>query len=421
MRDLSVPGPSKEERRVLMTAFHFPPQSTSSGVQRTLGFARHLGAQGWQPLVLTAHPRAYAEKSPSQLADMPKGLVVQRAFTLDAKRHLGIKGRYFEACALPDRWASWWLGAVPAGLNMIRVHRPQVLWSTFPIATAHLVGMTLHRLTRLPWVADFRDPMLQAGYPVSRPQRHLLSWIERLTIERCSAAVFTTQGAMSACTACFPALAYKFHVIENGYDEQDFGSAIAHPNARLTLVHSGALYATGRDPSPFFEALAMLKSCGEIDAVTTQVVMRAPGDCKRFGALAASFEVNDVVAVEPALPYGMALQEMVSADGLIVLQGTNFNAQLPAKVYEYFRARKPILAVVDIHGETARMLRSAGFDAIADINDSAQIAPVMATWLQQIRVGRARIASDHLIASSSRLHRTHQLVEILTRVARHGA
>ncbi len=144
MRDAPAQHIPKEQGSVLMTAFHFPPQSTSSGVQRTLGFARHLGARGWRPLVLTAHPRAYTERNPSQLADMPKDLVVHRAFALDAKRHLGIKGRYLETCALPDRWASWWLGAVPAGLKMIRTHRPRVLWSTFPIATAHLVGLALH-------------------------------------------------------------------------------------------------------------------------------------------------------------------------------------------------------------------------------------------------------------------------------------
>ena len=46
-------------KRVLMIAFHFPPLAGSSGIQRTLRFARHLPQFGWEPLVLTAHPRAY--------------------------------------------------------------------------------------------------------------------------------------------------------------------------------------------------------------------------------------------------------------------------------------------------------------------------------------------------------------------------
>ena len=46
-------------KRLLMIAFHFPPMTGTSGVQRTLRFARDLPLFGWQPLVLTANPRAY--------------------------------------------------------------------------------------------------------------------------------------------------------------------------------------------------------------------------------------------------------------------------------------------------------------------------------------------------------------------------
>ena len=55
--------------------------------------------------------------------------------------------------ALPDRWTSWFWGAVPAGLSLIRRYKPRVLWSTFPIATSHLIALTLHRLTGIAWVA----------------------------------------------------------------------------------------------------------------------------------------------------------------------------------------------------------------------------------------------------------------------------
>ena len=127
-------------KRVLLIAFHFPPQAASSGIQRTLSFSKHLRNSGWEPMVLSAHPRAYAVQNPSQLASVPPGLVVERVFALDTKRHLGYKERYLELLALPDRWVSWWFGAVPAGLGLIRKHKPDVIWSTFPISTAHLIG-----------------------------------------------------------------------------------------------------------------------------------------------------------------------------------------------------------------------------------------------------------------------------------------
>lgn len=409
--------------RVLLTAFHFPPQAASSGIQRTLSFSRHLGSNGWEPMVLSASPRAYSVQNPTQLASVPRQLVVRRAFALDTKRHIGIKGRYPEALALPDRWISWWFAAVPAGLSLIRKYKPQVLWSTFPIATSHLIALALHRMTGLPWVADFRDPMLQPSYPVSRPQRKVYGWIERETITRCSAAVFTTHSARDSYRARFPALPpEKFHVIENGYDEDGFGDQQAlpkPPGACITLVHSGVLYQTGRDPSPFLSAIAALRRAGKADASTLRVVLRAPGEIAEVQAMVDQAGVADMVAVLPPVPYREALAEMLAADALIVFQGTPFNTQIPAKIYEYFRARKPILGLVDTSGETCRVLRAAGFDSIAPMDDCTAITPVLERFLTLIRAGQAYIATEALIASSSRTHRSTQLAAVLNQVIGH--
>ena len=152
-------------RRVLMVAYHFPPLAGSSGIQRTLRFVQHLPALGWQPLVLTADPRAYERTSPDLLPDVPAGTVVRRAFALDTARQLSWKGRYLDALARPDRWMSWRFDGVRQGLQLIREFKPELIWSTYPIPTAHRIGLELHRRSGLPWVADFRDPMAQDGYP----------------------------------------------------------------------------------------------------------------------------------------------------------------------------------------------------------------------------------------------------------------
>ena len=146
-------------KRVLMVAFHFPPLVGSSGIQRTLRFAQHLPDFGWQPAVLTAHPRAYPKACRDSVREIPHGLEVRRAFALDAARHLAVRGAFPRLLALPDRWWSWWLGAVPAGLRLIRTFKPDVLWTTYPVATAHLIGATLHRLTAIPC---YREGLLRS-------------------------------------------------------------------------------------------------------------------------------------------------------------------------------------------------------------------------------------------------------------------
>ncbi|HKQ60618.1 MAG TPA: hypothetical protein VJS92_04985, partial [Candidatus Polarisedimenticolaceae bacterium] len=157
--------PDDRARRVLMIAFHYPPYRGSSSVHRTLAFSKYLGGCGWQPVVLSAHPRAYPQTGDEQLAEIPADVPVERAFALDSARQLALGGRYLRLSAVPDRWSSWALGAVPAGLALIRRHRPAALWSTYPIATAHWIAAALARLSGLPWIADLRDSMTEPGYP----------------------------------------------------------------------------------------------------------------------------------------------------------------------------------------------------------------------------------------------------------------
>ena len=136
-----------------MIAFHYPPLRGSSGIQRTLSFSRDLPDHGWEPIVLSAHPRAYESSGDDQLKDIPSGVPVYRPFALDTARHLAVRGRYLKALAIPDRWSSWRWGAIPCGARILKEHRPDVIWSTFPIATAHVIGRSLHARSGKPWVA----------------------------------------------------------------------------------------------------------------------------------------------------------------------------------------------------------------------------------------------------------------------------
>ena len=143
-----------------MVAYHYPPFGGGSGIHRTLKFSRYLSEYGWQPIVLTISPHAYPLREKAQHS-VPAGVLTARAFALDTARHLSFRGAYPQWMAIPDRWVTWWPSAVGIGASLIRKHRPQAIWSTFPIATAHMIGLALHRVSGLPWVADFRDPMVE--------------------------------------------------------------------------------------------------------------------------------------------------------------------------------------------------------------------------------------------------------------------
>ena len=256
-------------KNILMIAFHYPPYHGGSGIHRTLKFSRHLPDYNWQPIVLSTNPKAYPEIDTDQLQSIPKAVQVERAFALDAARHFSIRGSYLKWTALPDRWATWLLGAIPIGLRLVRKYRPNVIWSTYPIATAHLIGLVLHRLTGVPWVADFRDSMTEDCYPPDPQARRVYRWIEQQTVKHCTRAVFTTPGTAAMYANRYPQIPQShWSVIANGYDEEDFVAVEqivgerSSSDHRAVLVHSGVLYPSERDPLAFFAALADLRESG---------------------------------------------------------------------------------------------------------------------------------------------------------------
>ena len=409
-------------RRVLMIAYHFPPLQGGSGVLRTLGFARHLPQAGWQPLVLSASAGAYAQKGQLEVGDCQ--LTVRRSVALDAARHLSLRGRYPACLALPDRWSSWWLSAVPAGLAMIRRYRPDAIWSTYPIATAHLIGLTLQKLSGLPWIADQRDPMLddsdpQAPYPPHPRVHRLHGWIEQRIAARSAAIVCTTPGAIAAHRRRLAQVdAGRFCLIENGYEEADFkdGAAGTGHRSRFLLLHSGVIYPSERDPQPLFEALARLRRDGLLAPHNFQLLLRATGHDAWLAGLLVKYGIGDLVTLAPLLPHGEALREMQSADGLLLLQAANCNGQIPAKLYEYLRCRRPVLALTDLAGDSAAKLRLCGIDTIGQLASSGDCARALLRFLELARQGRAPLASNSAIALHSRQTRSHALAELLDQV-----
>ena len=408
-------------KRVLMIAYHFPPMAGSSGIQRTLRFVQHLPRFGWQPLVLSAHPRAYERTSDDLESEIPTGTVVRRAFALDTARHLAVGERYAGFMARPDRWVSWRFDAVRQGMRMIREFRPDAIWSTYPIATAHLIGAALQRRSGLPWIADFRDPMAQEGYPADPVTRQQFRDIEQLATRQAGWCVFTTPGAARMYRERYPESAERIVVVENGYDEESFvaaeqaGPGLASPlnPGALTLLHSGIVYPSERNPVPLFAALGRLKDKGLIEPGRFKVRFRAAVHDELLHDLARQHRIEPFIETCPAVGYQAALEEMLRADALLVMQGSGCNEQIPAKIYEYLRAGRPIVCLSDPAGDTAGVLRQAGVDRIARLDSIDEIEALLPEFLAAVRQGPASHPEPEIVKRASRLARAQALANML--------
>lgn len=414
--------PGHARKRVLMVAFHFPPLAGSSGIQRTLRFVQQLPALGWQPIVLGASPRAFERTSSDLDGEVPPGTPVRRAFALDTARHLSIGGRYPGALARPDRWMTWQFDAVRVGMQLIREYRPQALWTTYPIATAHRIGAALQARSGLPWIADFRDPMAQPGYPADPETWRSFSAIEAAVFGQARLCTFTTRSALATYRERYRDSPARSALLENGFDEPTFSTAEAalpdraplNPGA-FTLLHSGVVYPSERDPSALVAALGVIKRQMPGLAANLRVRFRASGHDDLLAALATQHGVADMIQLCPPVGYAAALAEMLRADGLLVLQAANCNEQVPAKVYEYLRARRPIVCLSDVAGDTWGVLHEAGVQRLAPLDDAAAIA----AFIGAVAAGDTRGLSPRpdAVAGASRQARSATLARWLDEVA----
>ena len=408
-------------RSVLLIAYHFPPIRGSSGVQRTLRFAQHLPRYGWKPIVLTIHPGAYPEAGDAAGNEIPEDVEVHRAFSLDTARHLRLGGRYPGRLAVPDRWMSWALWAVPKAVSLVRRRGISAIWSTFPIATAHSIGLRVARRTGLPWVAEFRDPMWQGHYPYDPAVNRAFRQLESEVFARADRLVLTTPSAVDLYRHRFPSVpAERISLIENGFDEETFvraedalrrtGTVAAScGHGPVRLLHSGLIYPRERDPHPLFRAIAALKRSGALSGADLQVILRASGHEAEFGRAIGDLGIGDIVRLEPPLEYLAALTEMLSVDSLLLMQAANCNAQIPAKLYEYLRARRPILALTDPAGDTGRRLLEAGADNVARLDSEEEIRELLPRFVTAVRERTARVADAATVARYSRANQTGAL------------
>jgi len=405
-----------------MVAFHFPPLAVSSGIQRTLRFVQHLPELGWEPIVLSAHTRAYERTSSDLLGDIPANVVVERAFALDTARHLSVAGSYPALLARPDRWLTWRIGAVPGGMRLIRKYRPDVIWSTYPIATAHAIGDALQGAAGLPWIADFRDPMAQDGYPEDPRVWQSFKRIEERAVTHARFSVFVTPGAGRMYRERYPASADRIHVIENGFDEESFAGLSKEATSRaplnpgaITIVHSGVVYPSERDPTQLFIALGNMLREGALRPGELKLRFRAAVHDALLRTLAVTNGVEPLIELLPPIPYRAALEEMVRSDALLLLQAANCNEQVPAKLYEYLRTGRPIVALTDPRGDTAAVLREAGVDNVARLDSPEEIAALLNRCIDDLHQQRARGADSAYVARASRRERAVSLAELLER------
>jgi glycosyltransferase involved in cell wall biosynthesis len=369
--------------KVLLVTMYFPPAG-GGGVQRPLKFATHLPAHGIETHVLAPHDPKWVHvdaelKPPTQAWIHRARYIGPRSRRLADELHgrTGLDRISRQAASLsrrvlvPDENVTWNLTAIPTAIRIVRQEGIDVVLTTSPPNSVHLVGAAVKAATGVRWVADLRDsiaahPHRRVESAAVRAKEKVSDQVARLVSRQADAIVAASEAIADEARELEPQGVVL--AILNGADFDDFGGLEYHRGDRFRITHTGSFFGK-RDPRPFLTAFA--------EAGLEDAVARFVGDFRASDrAWAEELGLGDRLELHEYVPRRESLRLQRDSDALLLLipeASGRGRGVLSGKVFEYLAAERPILAAVPPDGAAAELIEETGAGVIAPPDDVAAL------------------------------------------------
>ena len=373
---------------VLLITYHYPPCPTI-GAQRPRALAKYLGRFGWTTVVLTPFlPSRIANPTVIQTGYEDVLGHWKRKLRLDPQRGLheqfGLREtgsgpnspplhtRVMESIraliTYPDDTKGWVAFGVDALSEVNRKFHIDAILSTSPPISAHLIAARAKRKLACPWIADFRDLWSQnLALPGSlRLSAMLQSGLEKRTLAGADALLTVSEPWSARLRRRYSRK--RVYTITNGFDPEDFANTRPQLTRLFTITYTGQLYEGRRNPTPLFDALSQLIADRSIARGDVRVRFYGPTEAW-LPNLVEQFGLGGVVEIHGVVPREECLRRQAESQLLLLLGWGNpkENGQHTGKLFEYFGAERPIIAVggaVSVLTETLRQTK-AGIHALS--------------------------------------------------------
>lgn len=390
-------------KKVLIVTYYWPPAG-GPGVQRVLKFAKYLPEYGWQPIVLTVKHGVYPAIDKSLEKEVPDACRVYKTQILEpsfaykkfigmhkderipisilAKKPRGVKRRIANWIRLnlfiPDAKRGWQFFAVKEGKNILEKEKPDLIFSSSPPPTVHLIARKLSKKSGIPWIADFRDPWTDIHYYEKQPRLLFVKWLDNkyeISVLREANKITCISQLDIEADFSKKISAEKCINIPNGYDESDFkGIDISkQENKKFLLMHLGAI-GNERNPINLFESIRELANEEKINQNNFEIDLIGKVERDIINTIQL-FNINDYVSLIDYMPHHEALDQSLYASMMLLLitQSEKNKRILPGKTFEYLRTGKPVLALGPVDGEVARIINSTQTGKIFEYSNKAGI------------------------------------------------
>src|SRR3954470_12456048 len=369
--------------KLLLVTLYFPPAG-GGGVQRPLKLATYLPALGIETHVLAPDDPKWVHED----ADLP----LPTQAWIHRARYLGPRSRRLadelhgrsgvdlalrqassvgRRLLLPDENVTWNATAIPKAISIVRHEGIDVVLTTSPPGSVHLIGAAVKRATGAKWVADLRDSIALHPHRATeglgaRTKQKARAGIAHLVARQADAIVTAAEAISEETRGLDPRASVV--TIANGSDFDDFSGLTYTRTDRFRLTHTGSFFGR-RDPKPFLRALA---ASGLEDVVVRFVGDFRPADREFLDSL----ELGDRVELIDYVPRRKSLQLQRDSDALLLLipeAGGRGRGVLSGKVFEYLAAERPVLALVPPDGAAADLVRETGAGVVVPPDDPAAI------------------------------------------------
>ena len=374
--------------KVLMISYYFPPCGGPGSI-RTTKFVKYLRDYNWEPVVLTVKGADYHAWDASLSNEIPAGIQIYRTIIpepyyfyrkLTGKKSTepvdvatvpgghrnkkSLKERFAEDIRatffIPDARIGWLPFALKKGLQIIKQQQIKILYTSAPPFTCHLIGYFLKRMTKLPWVADFRDPWTQSYFYPSRPiiSRRLEEKVEKKVVQNADRVISVNDQILNDLKEKYNLNDHiKWIAIPNGFDPSDFKNVSPIQDDAFTIVYTGSLNEK-MSPENFLKAVGLL--CSEQEDFSTDVKLIFVGRfAQNISYLFDDNRLKDKIQLLPHLPHKESLKYVCGADLLLLLipESKGNEVIMTTKIFEYIRSNRAILLLAD-RGEAAQLIQS---------------------------------------------------------------
>lgn len=377
------PG-SKALSKLLLITYYFPPCG-GAAVQRWLRFISALERRGVSVTVITTKDGDYPYRDESLLAKLSPELKVLRSRPISFSAlwsKLGQKELPYGSLnskdsdswlkkalywlrlnlVVPDMRIGWNRSAYRLAVEELKRNNYDVVFTSGPPHSTHLIGLKLKQKYGITWYTDFRDPWSDIYYlklnPPSKLTMLLHKHLERKVIQSADRNFIVSRSIAEALPEGNKTVLY------NGFEPADFEVLNYQRAAKFRIKFVGQITA-GQDVKPLLGALSELSSLTEIE----------------FSLIGTrDFPATDVpIRRMPFLPHREALNELVNAE-LLVLFINDYEGNkgmLTTKLFEYIASRSPILCLAMPGGEAEEIIYQSGSGVV--INSMPEIAVHIAT------------------------------------------